>query len=280
MTAVPHMLADQRPHHLGHVGVGGVDLIHHQQQARQRRVAHPGMTGAQHRQHGLVDGPDRHRGGHDALAATDRPRWRVPLPGVVGIQFTRHRSHHAAFQVGRVPAHQRGDALVQFGRGRPGRHREIESVDLAPVHQSQRVQHGGFRLAGSGRRLDDDQPFLGITDGGLRAHWRAGQDGKRVRATGAAGPRQRGQQVRDRLGAKIRAGDRQRGTDPVRQHHQPREQMIEVRRPAHGRRRVQRRGEPHKQASHQGPHLGQRVVIRAGLDLFGRVRLGRCDVTR
>ena len=134
---------EQRLDNAGHVGVGGVRLVHDQEVAGEAGGAHMGVAHLERAHHRLVDGSDGNLGGEEALGALGRPRalgvvvlvvLGVVLRerGAVGVRPGRRSSARRAppagaparTSSGRTPRRARGVAWRRRGwgarsRGRP-----------------------------------------------------------------------------------------------------------------------------------------------------------------
>ena len=165
---------EQRFEDDGHVGVGGVHFVDDQEVSGQTRRSHVRVLDLERAHHRLVDGADGDLGGEEALRTLGRPRFfvRVVVPPLVvvlhvGAFLARLRvvARNGEDDGGRVRRWKEAvdealDALVDLDCGGASRQGEIEAVyQFGSIH-GREAPEGGLRFAGSGLRLDDDEPLV------------------------------------------------------------------------------------------------------------------------
>ncbi len=190
-----------------HVGVGGMDLVDHQHQPHQRRAAHVGVLGFQHRQQCLVDGADSDHAGEIALgmfARPDRPVARVILDLVEPVVSQWQGAVRRVFEIARhgeddgrrLPRPQGGGELfyapVERRGGSAGGQGEIEPVDGADPEALDEAPERRLGLARAGFRFEDGQRPRRRREGGLRRVRRKAEGRVEVRFRREAGAPGRG----------------------------------------------------------------------------------------
>ena len=160
---------EQGGQHFPHIGVGGVDFIHHQQIAGQAGGAQVGVRGLQGGQHGLIHRADGDLGGQIALGPFRRPG---PFPMLtfppdriilqsssraIPVDVAGNGRHHFRAMAGRKQIFDQAlDSAVDLTGGGPGGQGKIEAVHQALLIHSGKAPQSRLGFAGAGFRFDDD----------------------------------------------------------------------------------------------------------------------------
>ena len=176
VTPAPDMHVKQPFLHLCHIAIGGVNLVDHQQAARQRRRAQMGVLDLQGGQHGLIDRAHGNRCGQRSLDAFRRPAGHKrrfvgaivvipahlpvgqPLPfGLAGLEIAGHGQNRLRRAVAEQAPHGVVDPLLNLdGRGARGQ-REVKAVNQPGLKKLSKAPERRLGLAGTGFGLQDHQ---------------------------------------------------------------------------------------------------------------------------